>query len=705
MGEKPVRVLVVEDSADDYRILKVMLSKISHRAYVPDNVPTYSGAMERLRRHEHDVYLVDYKLGPDSGLDFLREAVQQEKCESPIILLTGYGGHELDMEAMGLGAADFLSKNNLDPDLLERSIRYALEQAEAREKLRKRTALLGSILENMGDGVAMADQEGRLTFFNPAAEKILGFGPNQRTRENWVKEYGFYLPDRETLFPTEEFPLCLALQGERVENVEIFARNSQIPEGAYLSASARPLKNEKGRTSGGVMVFRDVTALKRAEEQVLRHSLYQPLTGLPNRALFLDRVGQAVQRQKRDDRDFFTVLFLSLVGIKKINDTFGETAGDQLLKESGKRLEGLMGHGDTAAHLGGNEFAVLLGGSLGEEQTKHFVEKTQKAFREPFQPQGNEVFLDAFIGVVAPPSHYDHPQDVVRDARVAMHWARSRSKNGYEIFRPAMLAGAVESLQMENDLRHALERKELIVYYQPIVSLETGLLSGFEALLRWKHPVRGMVSPVDFIPLAEETGLILPIGEWVLQESCRQRRLWLEQFPEQSSFSISVNLSAKQFIQKDLVGGVLGHLKEHRLQPEHMNLEITESVVMENFDAARQILGQLKNEHIHLHLDDFGTGYSSLSQLHRFPLDVLKIDQSFVKRMTGGDEGIVRTIITLAHELGMGMIAEGVETAESFEKLKSLKCTEAQGYFFAKPLEPLVAEELLTAGTRWGAHG
>jgi EAL domain-containing protein (putative c-di-GMP-specific phosphodiesterase class I) len=205
--------------------------------------------------------------------------------------------------------------------------------------------------------------------------------------------------------------------------------------------------------------------------------------------------------------------------------------------------------------------------------------------------------------------------------------------------------------------------------------------------------------------LAEETGLILPIGEWVLQESCRQRRLWLEQFPEQSSFSISVNLSAKQFIQKDLVGGVLGHLKEHRLQPEHMNLEITESVVMENFDAARQILGQLKNEHIHLHLDDFGTGYSSLSQLHRFPLDVLKIDQSFVKRMTGGDEGIVRTIITLAHELGMGMIAEGVETAESFEKLKSLKCTEAQGYFFAKPLEPLVAEELLTAGTRWGAHG
>jgi EAL domain-containing protein (putative c-di-GMP-specific phosphodiesterase class I) len=331
------------------------------------------------------------------------------------------------------------------------------------------------------------------------------------------------------------------------------------------------------------------------------------------------------------------------------------------------------------------------------------VEKIEKTFQAPFYPEQQEVFLNPAIGLVTHPTGDDEAEDVIRDAHIAMYWARNRSKRAYEVFQPSMRAGAMESLQLESDLRRALERKEFLVYYQPVVSLEAGGLTGFEALLRWNHPKRGIVSPVDFIPLAEETGLIVPIGEWVLQEACRQIRLWLDQFPGRPDFSVSVNLSAKQFIQKKLVANILRFLAEQRLKTSHVNLEITESVMMENFDAASLILQQLKDSHIQLHLDDFGTGYSSLSHLHRFPLDLLKIDQSFVKRMTGDGQKseIVRTIITLAHELGMGTIAEGVETAEQFQKLRTLKCKEAQGYFFARPLEAQAAGELLAAGTRW----
>lgn len=702
MDNPAIQTLVVDDNEGDFVIIRRLLSSVSGRKFTAQWAASGQQALELARKTPYQVFLVDYRLGPETGLEVLEGL--QSLSRAPIILLTGWVDRQLDLDAVKLGAADFLNKDKLDPDLLDRAIRYALERREAQETLRQRNEFLNSILDNMGEGVALVDEEGKLVFFNRAGEKILGSGPSGSAHPTWVEHYGLYLPDGITPFPSDEMPLAKALQGEDVDNVEIFVRNDNVPTGVHLSVTARPLRDEARQAKGAVAVLRDVTALRRAEEQILRHSLFHPITNLPNRALFLDRVGQALGHSKADPSKPFMLLFLGVGGLKKINDTFGNAVGDEALRQVGRRLESMAKGGNTTAHLGGGEFAVLLGGGMPSPAVFQFAERMLKEICLPIRLEGQEVFLDASLGILLDTDDYDTAEAAVRDAHIAMYWAKHRSISGYAAFDRSMRAGVVENLRLETDLRHALERREFLLYYQPIVSLENGELSGFEALLRWNHPERGLVSPSDFIPLAEETGLIMPIGEWVLQEACRQRAEWLKAQSNHPGFSVSVNLSARQFIQEDLVAGILRCLDENRLDPGHLNLEITESVVMDNFDEAYLILNQLKNNRIHLHLDDFGTGYSSLSRLHRFPLDALKIDQSFVRQL-GVEErksGIVRAIITLAYELGMGVIAEGVETAEHREKLQGLKCKEAQGYFFARPLDAKAAGELLSNGTKWG---
>ena len=698
MKSQTIRVLMVDDSEDDFLIIRRMLSAVQRLRYQVDWVSGYEKALDRVRDPDQDVMLVDYRLGADSGLDLLRQTAPSRRV--PVILLTGQGDYEVDREAMELGASDFLNKNKLDSDRLERAIRYALEREESRKKLQERTVLLSSVLECMGEGVVVVDQKGALQFSNQEAEKMLGLG-SPGSYPDWVKDYGLYLMDRQTPFPTEDFPLTKALRGEDSNNVEMFMVNSRSPQGSFFSVTARPLRDEAGKAMGAEAVFRDITALRKAEEQLERLSLYNHLTGLPNRALFLDRVGQAVHRSRKDGGSPFAVLFLELEGLKKINDTFGHALGDQILRESGKRLEKLVSAHDTAAHLGGKEFAVLFNGDPAEASL--FGERLRQAFLEPLQAEGQEVFLNPAVGLVSDASAYEKAPDVVRDAQTALAWARNQAKPGPEVFKPSMRSVGADSLQLESDLRRALERREFLLHYQPIVSLESGQLTGFEALLRWKHPQKGMVPPGDFVHLAEETGLILPIGDWVLWEVCRQIRLWLDRFTVHPDFAVSVNLSPKQFARKDLTVQVLRSLAERRLTPRQVNLEITESAMMENFDAAYLILHELRKSHIRLHLDDFGTGYSSLSRLHRFPLDLLKIDQSFVNGMMSEQRqsGIVKAILALAAELGMGVIAEGVETAEQSQKLKALHCKEAQGYFFSRPLDPEAAAKLLETGKRW----
>lgn len=446
-----------------------------------------------------------------------------------------------------------------------------------------------------------------------------------------------------------------------------------------------------------IFQIQDITDRKRAEERLLHEAFHDVLTGLPNRALFMDHLKLSVERGKRREDRLFAVLFLDLDRFKIINDSLGHMVGDQLLVGIARRLEICLRPGDTVARLGGDEFTVLLEDLASVAEVIDVAERLQKALTLPFNLNGHEVFTTVSIGIALSSTGYERPEEVLRDADTAMYRAKMLGKARHEVFDKTMHAYAMNLLQMESDLRRAIERKEFVLHYQPIVTFETGAIAGFEALIRWQHPERGFIPPDDFIPIAEETGLIIPIGQWVLEEACRQIRAWQEEFPQYPPLQISVNLSSKQFINSKLIDQVSRVMQETRVDPRNLKLEMTESMVMENFDSAIEMLKQLRLLGIELSIDDFGTGYSSLSYLHRFPISTLKIDRSFVSCMSDHNENaeIVRTILMLARSLKMNVVAEGVETKDQFTQLAQLECEYGQGFFFSRPLDVEAAAKLL----------
>jgi diguanylate cyclase (GGDEF)-like protein/PAS domain S-box-containing protein len=445
-----------------------------------------------------------------------------------------------------------------------------------------------------------------------------------------------------------------------------------------------------------VFQIQDITDRKRAEARLLHDAFHDALTGLPNRALFMDRLKLAIARARRHPERLFAVLFLDFDRFKIINDSLGHLVGDQLLIGIGKRLKASLRPEDTVARLGGDEFAVLIEDLADAPEAVEVAERLQKELAQCFHLSGHEIFTSASIGITLSSIGYDQPDEVLRDADAAMYRAKALGKARHEIFDQTLHARALNLLQMETDLRRAVERQEFSVHYQPIIDLSSKKLRGFEALVRWQHPERGFISPLDFIPVAEDTGLIIPIGRWVLGEACRQIKAWQEQFPSEP-LQISVNLSGKQFTQTDLVEQIKCLLDEIGLEPRSLKLEITESTVMENTEVAIKLLQELEALGIELSIDDFGTGYSSLSYLHRFPLATLKIDRSFVSRMEGQNENaeIVRTIVMLARSLGMDVVAEGIETESQLSQLAALQCDYGQGYLFSKPVDAERASQLL----------
>ncbi len=428
--------------------------------------------------------------------------------------------------------------------------------------------------------------------------------------------------------------------------------------------------------------------LEETKEHFRHAAFHDPLTGLPNRAMFTELLKAEIESSKRRNDHLFAVLFLDLDRFKNINDSLGHTYGDLLLVAFAERLERTLRPIDTLARFGGDEFAILLSGMTDPTDAVRVAQRIHDELTQPFVLDKNSAFGTASIGIALSSSGYDRPEDILRDADTAMYRAKENGKARYEVFDHGMHARAVSRLQLESDLRQAIEKNEFCVYYQPIVSLQTGRLHGFEALVRWNHPRRGLVSPVDFVPVAEETGLIVPIGQWVLNEACAHVRQWQIDSPGHRSLSLSVNLSARQVAQPDLLERIKEALETSKLNPHCLKLEITESVVMENAEAAALMFKQLRLLGVQLSIDDFGTGYSSLSYLHRFPLNYLKIDRSFVMRLTtDNDNAIVRTISTLARNLGMEVIAEGIETDEQYQQLKMLGCEYGQGYLFSRPVD------------------
>jgi diguanylate cyclase (GGDEF)-like protein len=440
-------------------------------------------------------------------------------------------------------------------------------------------------------------------------------------------------------------------------------------------------------------------ALEDTKEHFRHAAFHDSLTGLPNRLMFSELLKAEIESVKHRPNHLFAVLFLDLDRFKNINDSLGHTHGDLLLVAFAQRLELCLRPTDTLARFGGDEFAILLSGITDASDAIRVAERIQEELTAPFELDKNSAFTTASIGIALSATGYERPEDILRDADTAMYRAKENGKARYEMFDTGMHARAVSRLRLESDLRQAIEQQEFCIYYQPIVAMETGRLAGFEALVRWNHPERGLVFPDEFIPVAEETGLIVPIGQWVLEQACIQLRGWQQQSACFRALSLSVNLSGKQMSQPDLVDQVKRALEASKLNPHCLKLEITESVVMENAEAATIMFKQLRALGVQLSIDDFGTGYSSLSYLHRFPVNYLKIDRSFVSRMTDASDNaeIVRTIVTLARNLGMEVIAEGVETQEQNQQLKALGCEYGQGYLFSKPVDTAAVSVLLAA--------
>ncbi|HZB43679.1 MAG TPA: EAL domain-containing protein [Pyrinomonadaceae bacterium] len=576
--------------------------------------------------------------------------------------------------------------------------RQALEQSE--EHYRNAFEHFSSSFNHAATGMALTASDGRVLQVNRSLCEMVGYTEAELLS---LKFQGIVHPADLGHY----FTALHGLLDDKAENVTTETRyRHKLGHDLWVLASASLVRDARGRPLHVITQLQNITERKRAEERLHHAAFHDSLTGLPNRLHFIEQLQLAIERARQHPEHLFAVLFLDLDRFKYINDSLGHTFGDEMLVTTAQRLLKCMRGADTVARFGGDEFAILLNGLDHTIDAVQIADRVQKEIMSPYDLGGHEVHVAASIGIALSKIGYASAHELLRDADTAMYRAKEQGQGCYEIFDKVMHAQAMSLLQLENDLRRAVERREFFVHYQPIVALDTGRVSGFEALVRWQHPERGLISPTEFISIAEETHLIRPIGVWVLREACLQTREWHERFPTEAPPFISVNLSARQFTQPDLVEQVKLVLQETRLEPGCLKLEITETVIMQNAEAATGMLRQLRSLGVKLAIDDFGTGYSSLSYLHRFPVDTLKIDRSFVSRMIAGNESaaIVETTVTLASKLKMNVVAEGIETESQRSQLTALGCGYGQGYLFAKPLDADAASALLHQTAEAAGH-
>ncbi|MEW6758325.1 MAG: EAL domain-containing protein [Acidobacteriota bacterium] len=540
----------------------------------------------------------------------------------------------------------------------------------------------------------LLDEAGTVLHANAAAARCLGLPPGELEKANMAR-IADSAPPEEVLHLVRG----LLAAGEEFSGESLHTK----PDGGtvHLVLSLSRLKPPGSSGAAFALVARDVTDARRAEEQILHDAFHDALTGLPNRALFTDRTGQSLARSRRSEEARFALLLMDLDRFKVVNDSLGHQAGDRVLQGIAQRLKACLRPADTVSRLGGDEFALLVEDVREGRDALLFAERLHKALLEPFALEGQEIFTAASIGVALGNPAYENAEELLRDADTALNRAKAQGKSRSVLFDPTMHQSAVALFQMETDLRRAVENGQFHVYYQPIVSLKTGRTAGFEALVRWQHPRRGLVWPAEFIGLAEETGLIIPIGLFVLKEAIKQLRSWQSSHPRTPPLLMSVNLSGIQFLRPELTTQLDLTLREYGIEGATVKLELTESVIMEHAEYAREMMAQMKAQNVKLCVDDFGTGYSSMSYLRRYPIDTVKIDKSFISKMDTDPESleIVRTVVTMAHNLGKEVIAEGVETREQLAKIKALKVEYAQGFFFSKAVDRESAESLVA--WRW----
>jgi len=577
---------------------------------------------------------------------------------------------------------------------------YAQERAareEAEEALRDWHDLFVLLAQTTNDGLWFFDVADEVLHLSPRWREMVGCAEDDlpRVLDSWLGR----------VHPADRPELDQSIGSLVDGKIPAFQSEHRLQhtDGSHLWVHCRAVaaRDGEGRVVRIAGSITDVSERKAQEARTLQEVLHDDLTGLPNRALLMERLARAVRRARRPGAAGFSLLVLDVDRFRVINDGLGHNAGDRLLKGIGARLEGTVRPGDTVARLGGDEFAVLLDGIGEMADVESVVERIGASLDPPFLLDGKEVVATLSIGVAYGLAGSPDAHEVLGAADAALNRAKGRGRGRCEVFEPSMHWRAVASLRMESDLRRALERGELAVGYQPIVDLRDGSLFGFEALLRWRHPVRGAVSPSEFVAIAEESGLIVPLGEWILRQACRQGREWRDSLGVTPT--ISVNLSGRQLVQPELVETVTTVLAETGMDERLLNLEVTESAMIENADAATENLSRLRDLSISVSVDDFGTGHSCLSRLHNFPIDTLKVDRSFVARMEArrGARETVRAIIALARDLGLEVVAEGVETTEQRSELELLDCPYAQGFLFSRAVSPHDAAELLISQRRF----
>ena len=695
MSARPSRLLIVDDNEMNRDMLA---RRLARKGYVIGLAESAKDLLPRVKEDGIDLVLLDIEMPEVTGLDALQALRgSYSPTDLPIIMVTAKNQSDDIVKALEMGANDYLTKPIDFPVALAR-ISTQLAHKKAQEALKESEERYALAARGANDGLWDWNLMTGDVYFSPRWKAMLGFG--EREIDDRLEEWFGRIHDADR---------------ERVKE-EIAAHQRGLTP--HFESEHRLLHKDGGfrwMLSRGLAVHDSTGKASRmagSQTDITERKVSDPLTGLPNRLLFIDRLGRLIKHSKRRKDHLFAVLFLDLDAFKMINDSLGHLAGDQLLVGVATRLEKCLRSSDTVARLGetftvarlgGDEFTILLDDLKEPTDADRAAERLMKALAPPFLLAGKEVFTSISIGIALSNTAYDQPEDMLRDADTAMYRAKSLGKARYEVFDADMRASVIARLQLETDMRRALERNEFRNFYQPIVSLDSGRIVGFEALMRWQHPTRGMIGPEEFIFVAEETGLIRELGWWSLREACRQMTNWRARSGSYFDLTISVNLSAKQLLQQHLVAEMKKLLSETGLPAEALKLEITESAVMADPAAAVEMLQQIKSLGVRLAIDDFGTGYSSLSYLHRFPLDTLKIDRSFISGdgENSGSMEIARTIMPMAKNLRLDVVAEGVETLEQVALLKRLQCKYAQGYFFSRPLAPENVPSLLSEEPAW----
>ena len=677
-------VLIISDDADDATILMDTLATAKDGPFVVEWLRQLSDGVDRLKQRGIDLILVDLFL-PDSQGIATFDRLFHSSPSIPIMTLSDEEGEELSIEAVEHGAQGYLSKGHFPNTLMPQALRNVIQRKAVEEALYVEKERARVTLESIGDGILSTDVAGIITYLNAEAERMTGWSREDADARPVADV--FRIIDSVTRKPARN-PVEQVIQkkvpmGRQANSMLIRRDGSEVP----IEDSIAPIFDRNGNITGTVIAFRDISQMQVMAQKMSHLAQHDYLTGLPNRMLFNDRLSQAIVYAKRH-RTKLAVLFLDLDKFKHVNDTLGHATGDKLLISVAQRLVAQVRQSDTVSRQGGDEFVVLLFEEAQAESAAIAAKKIVQSLIQPHRIDEHKLHITTSIGISLYPDDGDDADTLIKHADTAMYHAKSRGRNHYQFFQSDMNIRAVARQSIETDLRQAIRREEFVLHYQPKVNLESGEITGAEALVRWMHPSKGMMLPETFVGIAEDCGLIIPIGQLLLRQACRQAKDW--QDANKSPLTVSVNISALEFRHPHFLDSVHAILQETGLDGRILELELTESVLMRNIEASKSILFGLKQLGVQIAIEDFGTGYSNLSCLSQLPIDVLKIDRSFLRDIAADTSTsiIIDAVISMGASLRQKVIAEGIETQEQLSFLHDHHCNEGQGYFLGRPEAP-----------------